>query len=374
MMVSDKVRICCIFNFAPHYRSSIYKLMDADLKADFYFGDRTFSPLKQMDCKQLRGFQSFLSFIPLLGGFYWLRGECRLVAKDYSVYIITGDPFCLSTWCFLLLAKFRKKKTILWTHGWYGKEGLLKRSMKKIFFRMADRLLLYGNYAKNLMIENGFLPKKMYVVHNSLNYDEGLRIRDTLQVSLIYRTHFGNTHPVLIFVGRLTPVKKLNLLVDALAILLAKGEYYNIVLVGDGAIRVSLESQVKELGLCNQFWFYGESYDESVNAELIYNADLCVSPGNVGLTAIHCMTYGTPVATHSNFMNQMPEYEAIREGKTGAFFDEDSAESIASVVSAWFQKPDYSRTAIRENCYKEIDSYWTPAFQLSVFREVFSSL
>ena len=280
----------------------------------------------------------------------------------------------MSTWCFLLLAKFRKKKTILWTHGWYGKEGLLKRSMKKIFFRMADRLLLYGNYAKNLMIENGFLPKKMYVVHNSLNYDEGLRIRDTLQVSLIYRTHFGNTHPVLIFVGRLTPVKKLNLLVDALAILLAKGEYYNIVLVGDGAIRVSLESQVKELGLCNQFWFYGESYDESVNAELIYNADLCVSPGNVGLTAIHCMTYGTPVATHSNFMNQMPEYEAIREGKTGAFFDEDSAESIASVVSAWFQKPDYSRTAIRENCYKEIDSYWTPAFQLSVFREVFSSL
>lgn len=37
-------------------------------------------------------------------------------------------------------------------------------------------------------------------------------------------------------------------------------------------------------------WFYGSCYDEQTNAELIYNADMCVAPGNVGLTAIHAMT------------------------------------------------------------------------------------
>ena len=48
-------------------------------------------------------------------------------------------------------------------------------------------------------------------------------------------------------------------------------------------------------GLCH---FQGAVFDES-NSELIYHSDLCVSPGNVGLTAIHSLTYGVPVATHT---------------------------------------------------------------------------
>lgn len=66
-------------------------------------------------------------------------------------------------------------------------------------------------------------------------------------------------------------------------------------------------------------WFYGSCYDEQTNAELIYNADMCVAPGNVGLTAIHAMTFGCPVITHSDFKWQMPEFEAIHPGKTGDF-------------------------------------------------------
>ena len=44
-----------------------------------------------------------------------------------------------------------------------------------------------------------------------------------------------------------------------------------------------------------------------------------VSPGNVGLTAIHSLSYGTPVLTHNNFNNQMPEVESIQPGFNGYF-------------------------------------------------------
>lgn len=80
-----------------------------------------------------------------------------------------------------------------------------------------------------------------------------------------------------------------------------------------------LQQQVKSYNLANNIWFYGACYDEIKNAALIYNADLCVSPGNVGLTAMHSMVFGTPVITHNDFKWQMPEFEAIEPGKTGDF-------------------------------------------------------
>jgi glycosyltransferase involved in cell wall biosynthesis len=52
---------------------------------------------------------------------------------------------------------------------------------------------------------------------------------------------------------------------------------------------------IKERKLDDFIVFYGESYNERELAPLIALADVCVSPGNVGLTAIHALTYGTPV-------------------------------------------------------------------------------
>ena len=66
--------------------------------------------------------------------------------------------------------------------------------------------------------------------------------------------------------------------------------------------------------------FYGATYDEKELSKLIYMSDLTVSPGNIGLTAIHSLSYGTPVCSHSNFNNQMPESEAIINFENGFFF------------------------------------------------------
>ena len=124
------------------------------------------------------------------------------------------------------------------------------------------------------------------------------------------------------------------------------------------------------MGLTDNVWFHGASYDEEENARLIYNADLCVSPGNVGLTAIHSLTFGTPVLTHNNFTRQMPEFEAIKDGVTGAFFMQDNEESLASQIDNWFQKNKDIRDEIRANCYEVIDSEWNPYYQMEIFKKV----
>ncbi len=67
--MSDK--ICCILNLAPHYNAPIYKLLDQELKCDFFIGDRITSPMKLMDYYELKGlqeaFDTSLYFVIFIG-------------------------------------------------------------------------------------------------------------------------------------------------------------------------------------------------------------------------------------------------------------------------------------------------------------------
>ena len=126
--------------------------------------------------------------------------------------------------------------------------------------------------------------------------------------------------------------------------------------------------------MMEQVTFLGAVYDEELIASLLWNADLCISPGNVGLTALHSMAYGTPVATHNDFAEQMPEYEAIIEGLTGFFFDRNSVDDLEKKLINWFGRKDYDREEIRRRCIARIESKYTPSEQVKVFRRAMNRL
>lgn len=363
-------RICCIFNIGSHYREPIYRAITENFNCHFYFGDKVDGDIKKINYETFPKFKKELKRINLIGNFYWLKNSVQLAFEPYKTYIITGEIYCVSSWFLALFCRMKGKHVITWTHGWYGKEGIVKKIIKKLYFKMSNNILLYGNYAKQLMIKEGFNEKKLHVIHNSLDYDKQLVIRNSMHATEIYKEHFGNENNTLIFIGRLTEVKRIDLLLEAIASLKEQGKEYNLVLVGDGVMRKDLEEITTKLNIAKQVWFYGACYDENKNAELIYNADLCVSPGNVGLTAMHTMMFGTAVATHDTFCRQMPEFEAIKEGKTGTFFKINDAASIADSISSWFKKHSGNREEVRQECYKEIDTQWNPYFQMKIFKEV----
>jgi len=111
-------------------------------------------------------------------------------------------------------------------------------------------------------------------------------------------------------------------------------------------------------------------FEEERLGELIYNADVCVSPGNVGLTAIHCLTYGTPVITNDNFTNQGPEFEVIRENVTGAFFKENSVEDLCRKIKAWTSLSSENRESTRKQCQTIIAEHYTPQYQVNVLKNL----
>lgn len=360
-----KKRIC-FFNQSPiHYRKAIYELMDKELDVDFYFGDKRSGGIAPYDASLLKHNKGTLHNINI-GPFYWQKGALSLLKSDYDVLLTPGDINCLSTWLIIILSRLYKKQVYTWTHGAYGKEGWLRRLAIRFRAKRLSGVFLYGNYAKGILQGYGINPNKLFVIYNSLNYDEQYKLRNEIGISDIFSTHFGNSNKNIVFVGRLTKVKKLNLLLSAISLLQEKGIHYNVTFIGDGDEKDNLMSIQKHMGIDN-IWYYGACYDEKELAQLLYNADLCVSPGNVGLTAMHSMAFGTPVVSHNNLVTQMPEVEAIESGKTGLYFAENDSHSLADAIESWFSL-GLSRDEVRQNCYAVIDQKYNPHIQVQTIK------
>lgn len=365
-----KEKICMIPVSAPNYRKAVFKSIDDYFNCDWFVGI-TNSSVKKFNTSCLKNVVNYNH-----SNSYWKNNVLHLLfRKKYKIYIIGAESRCVSDYLFIGIKNifFPKKRVYLWTHGWYGKETFLEKKLKLWMFNRADGLFVYGDYARNLLIKEGLSLKKIFTIHNSLDYNQQLMLRNKCVSTSIYKEHFNNENPTIIFIGRLTIVKRLDLLIDAIAELKKLGKYYNVVFVGDGNEKRSLEILAKKRNIDNQIWFYGSCYDEAVNAELVYNADLCVSPGNIGLTAVHVMMFGCPAITHNDFKWQMPEFEAIREGKTGDFFERGNMGSLVETIIKWFDDHQDNRHEVREACFDEIDEYWNPAYQIRVIEKMINS-
>ena len=364
-------KLCIIYNTAPRYREAIFRMLDKEYDCDWYFGPTT-SDIKEMDVSCLKNVRYYkISKKP-----YCKHGILRLLCKkEYSTFLYLAESRCLTDYLFMVLSYFffPKKSVYIWTHGLYGKENYIEMFLKKWLFSHCDGVFLYGNYAKKIMVNKGMNPNKLFVIHNSLHYDQQLSIRKTLKPSDIFTKHFSNDHPVIVFIGRLTYIKRLEMIIDSLYHLSDNGEQYNLVFVGDGEARAELERRVEKYNIGDKVWFYGSSYDETTNAQLIYNADLCVAPGNVGLTAMHSMVFGCPVISHNDFPHQMPEFEAIKKGITGDFFNYGDTVSLSKTISEWFKKHKNDRDIVRKDCYNVIDKEWNPYFQIEIFKKTFNT-
>lgn len=365
------MRLCLIYNYAQHYRSSIFTLLDQEYDCSFVFGEE-YQDVKKMDYSLLKGEVIEVPTKRIVGNWLYRPGVQKMLHKDFDCFLILGESRVLSTWLFCIRARLfhPRKRVYFWTHGWYGKESRAEKLIKKLFLRLPNGgVFLYGNYARELMIKEGFNPEKLFTIHNSLAYGEQVSIRRQLSNRPLYQDHFGNNSPNLFFVGRLTTIKRLDIALRAMAQLKKQGHNYNMTFIGGGEIQVELETLAHYLGLSENVWFYGPCYDENMLGDLIYNADLCVSPGNIGLTAMHSLVFGTPVITHDDFPHQMPEFEAIRDGETGTFFKNGSVDSLAYSISRWFDQHKDDREELRQACMKEIDESWTPQFQIMVFKK-----
>lgn len=376
----SKPDILYINNLAPHYREPIWYEMASHSEFNFHFA---FDPISKTGIKSIDftsdqwiPYQDKLSHVKnftVERRVIFQKGALNILfKKSWDAVLLLGDANIMTNWWIAYWCNLKRIPLLLWGHGLYGNESAMKKWWRLGFLRKADINLVYGQYARQLLVDNDFSDEKVKVVYNSLNYDESKRLREESIDEHFFEKEsiFTNLDPVLFFIGRHTAQKKLDLLLEAVKDLRKQGNYFNLLFIGEGPVRVLLESLCIEYQIPTHFT--GALYEERKIAKYIANADLCVAPGEVGLTAIHSLSYGTPVCTHNNFEEQMPEVESIQEGITGCFFDFEK-ENLAEVIKNWFTDIS-SREEVRKNCHQVIDDHYNPHYQIQVIEEAIKEL
>lgn len=381
-MENEKIKCGVFSNIAPLYIRPLWYELNNSKKVSFSFitSSHGFSGIKTIDPKESKDVVPdaifnwhFIKNILVKNILIYQPGLIKKVLKnDYDVYIFLGEMLNISTWIASLICKLRKKPVLFWGHGYYGNEKYLRKFIRLLFYRIPDYHLVYGNRARDLLIGLGFKPESLVTVYNSLDYSihkKQYLSKDQSELEKLRSRLFPSRekYPVVLFIGRLTKEKKLSFLLNAIKIQKEKGNELNCLIVGGGTERQTLEELVLNLNIKDRVYFCGPSYDEVLNSKLIMLSECCVSPGNVGLTAIHCLSLGTPVITHENFGNQGPEVESIIPGKTGFFFKENDIKSLSDCIERI--AINHLKLSMEQDCIKEIDAYWNPKNQSTIMEK-----
>lgn len=319
----------------------------------------------------------------LRGKFLWQKNLINIALSDeYDSFVFLGSPYFITTWIAALIARLKGKRVYYWMHGVYRANLNVVDYLKLfVFYKIANGFFLYGNRAADVLKKYSVKDiKDIHIIYNSLAYEENLLLRRNLQTSDILnfrqKEFQDSSTPVIVFIGRLNDVKRLDLLFQAQDILKKKHgrPFFNSIIIGDGQEARNLKHLAETLGLSANIVFKGAIYDEAANAELLMHSDLCVTPGEVGLTAIHSLAYGTPTISHDNLNVQMPEVESIRPGFNGDLFKHNDVASLAESIEKWLTLNPVKTAAIMSDCYQVIDQYYNPKFQAKIFNEVLSKI
>ena len=364
---AHRPRVAVIYHFFAHYREPIIERLARSEVATFTFCGDDHDYENTIKRAQLSAAVNFRACptTRIFRSIMWQRGIIAVaLSREFDQLIQLGNPFWIATWIAALAGRLTGKQVFFWSHGFLEAPHGIKGMVRRLFFRLAHQHLFYGRWAKQHAIEVGWDPALLHVVHNSLDVDSQIQQRQSIppsELTALRAELFRDPSlPIAFCSCRLQPSKRLDMLIGALAILKKQGVQANLLLVGDGSSRAQLEQLARAAGIDARF--EGACYDEARLARLISASDVTVSPGFVGLTAIHSMIYGVPVVTHGTMGKQAPEVEAIIPGLTGDYFTLGDEEDLARVMHRWLDRTT-DRDSTRAACGAMVESRWSPAFQ-----------
>jgi len=345
-------RICLVYTHLPHYRIPVFRelLESTEFDYTFYYDpvgiDSSIVSGEINDkAKKIRTFK--------FGRLMFQPGALILsIIGKYDGYIFLGNPYIISNWLIFIILRFRNRKIFLWTHGWINDDDGLKDYLRTFYYRLANYLMLYGERARDIGIKKGFSKENMSVIYNSLNYslqaDIRVRINNPTKEKLFF-----------LFVGRITSESKLDIAIEAMALINKRHSEVKLLIVGDGVEveKLKLLSKIRNANVL----FEGGTYQEEKLGDFFMRAVAVISPGKVGLLAMHAFAYGVPVITIGNPKIQMPEYEIIEDGITGSLCSELTAESFATKMEFWLHSKEKEATSVA--CIKAIEEKYTPQKQ-----------
>jgi glycosyltransferase involved in cell wall biosynthesis len=160
---------------------------------------------------------------------------------------------------------------------------------------------------------------------------------------------------VLLFVGRITALKNVFFIADALKLLSDNGYKYKMLYVGTGPDDEKLREHVKNLGIEDRVVFCGRISDRDLIAKIYARAHLFLFPSLYdasSLVQIEASSQSTPTV----FLQGAVTAGTVTNDVNG-FVVENNVEAFASKIMETFDDEQYY-TKISEGAYRDLYKTW----------------
>lgn len=157
----------------------------------------------------------------------------------------------------------------------------------------------------------------------------------------------------LIFVGRLSEQKGVDILLEAISKVIKKERNLILKIVGDGHLRSSLEILTDKLGISNFVKFEGE---QQCLWYFYWNSDILIIPSRyegLPLVLLEGMSCGLPVIA-SNIPGHK---EVIEDGVNGLLFEKENSNQLAEKIDFLIKNPEIALRMGRNGREKVICNY-----------------
>lgn len=349
----------------PPYRKAVYNGL-----ADHYDVTVMHSGLPTVGASD--NYREAIVPVSTIGPFALQQRVGATLAEHRPDAVVAMTDFRWPTQLLAILARRnRDARLIFWAPG-YGRSRLANRARDGLL-RRADALLLYGSADVDTFAHRGMPRDRIFVAPNTIHVPN-------------HRDFSGEPKSSLLFVGRLQKRKRLDLLIDAFAnVSGALPADTTLDIVGDtplptdwgggqslGHFKLDLETRSRlqqkaaNGGVADRVAFHAGTEDEDVLAKFFARAHAFVSPGHVGLGALHSFAYGVPVVTRKReYPVQGAESENLQAGVNSLLHD-----SYAELGDALLEICNniQLRTQLGANAYRHYSTARTLDLMIDGFR------
>jgi len=229
------------------------------------------------------------------------------------------NPRVVHLWPVLIARRMLGKRTVLWGAAWPRSGRSSKTTHVRLaMVRLASSVVIYTHQQAGEL--RAALPN----------------LEVTAAPNSLYRAAqcgftAGKRRDKFLYVGRIVPEKKVDLLVRAFALVADLIPDVALTVVGDGPALEEMRMLVDQLGLNGRVEFTGHIDDVETLRALYSSCIATVSPGYVGLSATQSFSFGVPMIVADSEPHS-PEIEAVRPGFNAGYFLSDSAPALAAAM------------------------------------------
>lgn len=342
------MRLLVITNLLPHYQIdffnklvALYPEIELTVVADIKY-QGSLNGYKDDNCH----FNVINNKMYEKKGLIFRKGILKVIKENKpDKLIFYANPREISLTFIMMYLKVIGFK--FYAHGMFHRVGG-QRFVSNVYYRLmgflAEKLFIYSRKGAEILLTLGIDPKKINIVGTAIDETKAKyylsQIKQAHINELVIKYNLTNKK-VILQVVRLSKIKKPEMLVDVANKILSERDDCVFILIGDGEQYLALKNKISEYKLDNKVFLLGAIYDELELAHWFSLAKVFVMPTCIGLSAHHAFSYGLPIVTDDNLLEQASEFDILADGLNSVVYKAGNIDSFSKSILTVIDDEDY---------------------------------